>query len=90
MAWRRRRASGVRGNPAELVELAEAEVVGVVDDDGVDVGHIDAVLYDCSRQEHVIVSGGEVADGLFEFLGGHLSVSHHHPEVGDEAGELRL
>ena len=67
------------------MELAEAEILGVVDDDGVDAWHVDAALDDGGGEEHVVVVGGEVDDGLLEALGGHLPVGHGDACVGHQA-----
>ena len=61
-----------------LVQVGESEVVGSVDDDGVGVGYVDAVLDDGRRQQHVVVVVGKVEDNLLQFLGLHLTVSHRY------------
>ena len=71
--------------PAQLVQLRQAEVLGVVDDDGVYARHVHAALDDGGGEQHVVVVGGEIDDGLFKFLGRHLAVGHDGAGVGDEA-----
>ena len=67
------------------MELGEAEVLGVVDDDGVDVWHVDAALDDGGRKEYVVVVVGEVEYGFFELLGWHLAVACDDSGVGHKA-----
>ncbi len=67
------------------MQLAEAEVLGIVDDDGVDIGHVDTALYDGCGEEHVVIVVGEVDNSLLKFLGGHLAVGHDGAGVGHKA-----
>ena len=69
------------------MEVAEPEVLGPVDDDGVGVGDVDAGLDDGGRDEHVVVVVGEVEDDFFQLLGGHLPVADGNACVGDGAVE---
>ena len=50
----------------QLVELAEAEQVGAVDDEGVDRRHVDARLDDGGADQHVVLALPEVVDDLLE------------------------
>ena len=63
---------------AKLVQLAKSETVRIVDKDGVDVGHVHAVLDDGGGQKQIVVTVGEVYDGLLHLLGRHLAVGYHH------------
>ena len=65
-----------------LVQVAQSEVVGIVDDDGVGVGDVYAVLHDGGGEEHIVVVVDEIHDDLLQFLGLHLSVSYRHTAVG--------
>ena len=57
--------------------------MGTIDDDGVGVGDIDAVLHDGGREQHVVVVVREVEHYLLELLGLHLSVTNGDAAVGD-------
>ncbi len=70
---------------SQLMQLAETEVLGIVDDDGVDIGHVDTTLYDGCGEEHIVVVVGEVDNRLLKFLGGHLAVGHDGAGVGHKA-----
>ncbi len=70
--------------PAQLVQLAQAEVLRVVDDDGVDARHVYAALDDGGAEQHVVVVGGEVHDGLLQLFGRHLAVGHCDARVGHQ------
>ena len=67
------------------MQIAQTITVGVVDDDGVHVGHVDAVLDNCGREQHVIVTVAKVDDGLLQLLGRHLAVSHGHAGIRHDA-----
>ena len=67
------------------MQVAQAITVGIVDDDGVHIGHVDAVLDDRGREQHVIIMVAKVDDGLLQLLGRHLSVSHGHAGIGHDA-----
>ena len=60
---------------AQLVELREAELVGVVDDDRVDVGNVDPVLDDRRRDEHVDLAVDEARHDRLELVLAHLPVA---------------
>ena len=61
--------------PAQLVQLGEAEPVGVVYDQRVRVGDVESGLDDRRAYEHVDVAMPEVADYAVELLLPHLAVS---------------
>ena len=75
---------------AQLVQFAQTEVLGVVHNDSVHVGHVDAALHDGGGQQHVVIVVGEIDDGLFELVGGHLSVRHEGACIGHHAFHHRL
>jgi len=68
-------------SPAELVELGEAEAVGMGDDHDVGVGHVDAHLDDHAGHQGVDLAGGETPHHLVLFALGHLPVQQVHAEV---------
>ena len=67
---------------AELVEIAQAEPVGAVDDDGVGVGNIEAALDDRGADEHVDLAFDEPVHDVFEFVFAHLAVADIDAECG--------
>ena len=67
----------------ELVELAEAEGVGVVHDEGVGPGEVHAVLDDGGAHEDVVVAVEEGEHDLLEGPLPHLPVGDGHPGLGD-------
>ena len=77
-----RLAVGTSNATAHLVKVGESEAVGVVDDDGVGVAYVDAVLDDGRREQHVVVVVHEADENLLKLLGRHLSVSDSHTRVG--------
>ena len=67
---------------AKLMQFAQSEVLCVVDDDCVDIGHVDTRLDYRSGEEHIVVVVGEVDYGSLKFLGRHLSVGYDCACVG--------
>src|SRR5581483_1279276 len=53
---------------AELVEVAQAETVGAVDDDGVGVGNIEAAFNDRGRQEDIKLAVDKCGHDFFELV----------------------
>ena len=70
---------------AELVQVAQAEGVGLVDEDGVGVGDVDAALDDGGRHQHVVRTLDEVGHDPLELLPVHLAMADAHPGVRHEA-----
>ena len=60
---------------AKLVQFGKAEAVGVVDDDGIGVGDIEAGFDDGRADQHIDPALHEVDHRLFEFVFGHLAVA---------------
>ena len=67
------------------MQSTQAEALGVVDDNGVDIRHIDAVFDDCGGYEHIVVVIGKVDNYLLEIFGLHLAMTHHHAGIGHNA-----
>ncbi len=72
---------------AQLVELAEAEVVAALDDQGVGVGDVDAGLDDGGGDEHVELLLPEVDDHLLQGLLGHLAVGGGDTRLRDDLAQ---
>ena len=70
------------------MELAEAETVGPVDDEGVDRRHVDARLDDRRADQHVVGPCPEVEHDLFEGALVHLAVGDGDPGIGDERAQV--
>ena len=67
--------------PAQLIQLAQAKAVRVVDDDGIHVGDIQAGLYDSRRHQHVRLAAHEFQHDLLQFPLLHLPVGKDHVRV---------
>ena len=72
----------------QLMELAQAETVGMVDDQRVRIGDIKTGLDDCGTHEHVYVAMPEVADDLVELLLPHLAVGDADVRLGHQRVDL--
>ena len=59
---------------AHLIELREPKAVGIVDDDRIRIGDIDAILDDARRKQDVIMSLVKVHHDLLQNILAHLSV----------------
>ena len=75
--------------PPQLVELREAEGVRALDDQGVGVRDVQAVLDDRRADQDVVLALPELVDGALEPLLGHLPVRGGDPGLGHEPAELR-
>src|ERR1700678_2013154 len=73
----------------QLMELAEAEQVGAVDDKGVHRRHVDARFDDRGTDEHVVVALGEVDHHLLESCLVHLPVRYRDRCLGHELTQSR-
>ena len=73
--------------PADLVELGEAVVFGVFDDERVGVRDVDARLDDRGADEDVDVAADEGVPDPFDVVAVHFSVCHGDPGVGDGGGD---
>ena len=64
------------------MQVGESEVVCVVDDDGVGIRDVDAVLHDGGGEQNVVVVVHEAHDDALHLLGLHLSVADGDACVG--------
>ena len=64
-----------------LVNVGESIVLCAVDDDGVGVGHVDAVLHNRRGEHHVVVVVHEVEDNLLQVLRIHLPMTYTHARI---------
>ena len=60
------------------MQVAHAELVGVVDDYGVGIGDVQAGFDDVGTNQHIVLFVDEVDQGFFEFVGLHLAVCCRH------------
>ena len=63
---------------AKLVELGQTQLVGVLDDQGVDVGDVDAGLDDGGADQNPDLAVGHALHDVAELLLVHLAVGHGH------------
>lgn len=68
---------------AHLVQVTEAEVLRLVDDNGIGIGYVDATFDDGSGKQHVVIVIDEIKDYLLQFGRLHLSVSDTDTAVGN-------
>src|SRR5262245_39956535 len=73
---------------AELVEVAQAEAVGAVNDDGVGVGDVGAALEDGGGEEDVGFAIDKFGHDFFEVVAMHLAMADDDAGVGQEGLEL--
>ena len=74
--------------PADLVELAQAEGVGALDDERVRLRDVDPRFDDRRRDEHVGVAREERVHPLLEIALAHLAVRDEEAEAGAELAQL--
>ena len=51
------------------MEVAKPELLGVVDDDRIGVGHVDAALHDTGSDQYVVFIVHEIEDDLLQLSG---------------------
>jgi hypothetical protein len=69
---------------AKLIELGEAELVGILDDEGVGVGDVESGFDDGGADEDINFALDESDHNRFEFFLVHLSVTDRDTGLGDE------
>ncbi|MEZ4808218.1 MAG: hypothetical protein R2815_12215 [Flavobacteriales bacterium] len=74
---------------AQLVQVAEAEVLRLVHDDRVRVRDVEAVLHDGGADEHIGVALDEVEHHLLELVAFELTVAHAHARRAPACGSCR-
>ena len=67
---------------AHLVQLGQAEMVGIVHDNRIGVSHVQPILYQTGAQEHVVSSFVKIKHDLLQQRPCHLA-------VGDADGNIR-
>ena len=75
--------------PAQLVQLADAEALGALDEHDRRVGDVDADLDDRRRDEHVGLAGGERRHRLLLLARAHLAVQQRDAVVGSSPPRSR-
>ena len=80
--------TGAADPAPQLVELAEAEQVGPVDDERVHRRHVDARLDDRRADEHVVLALPEVEHDLLERALVHLPVGDGDARLGHELADV--
>src|SRR6185437_11502871 len=61
---------------------AETKMMGVVDDDGIDVGNIHAAFHDIGTNQHIVFPVDKVEDTFFQLVAFHLPVRITNTEIG--------
>jgi hypothetical protein len=79
---------GAADAAADLVELAQAEHVGALDDQRVRLRDVDPRLDDRGRDEHVRVSAQERVHLLLQLALLHLAVGDDEAELGAQLAQL--
>ena len=67
------------------MQVAQPEVVSLIDDDGVHVGNVDTTLNDGGGNQHIVIEIDEIKNNFLQCLGVHLSVSDTDAGIGDVA-----
>jgi len=68
---------------AQLVKIGQAVVVGLVDENRVGVGDVQAALDDRRRHQHIDLAAHELQHRLFQLVASHLAMRHRDPHFGD-------
>ena len=70
--------------PAKLVQVAQPELMCIVDDDRVGIGNVQAGFDDIGAHENIVFVGYEIEHMFFEFLPLHLPVGHPDADIRTE------
>ena len=88
--FRRRRQQETKGlliasphPPAQLVQIAQPEMLGVMDDHRIRIRDIDPVFHDGGRQQDIVIVVHETRYHLFQLFGIHLPVADGYPTIRD-------
>ena len=65
------------------MQLTQTVSVGIVNDNGIGIGHIDTVFNDCSCDQHIIFVMNKIEDKPFQFCGRHTAMPHCYACIGD-------
>ena len=80
--------AGGAAHPApELMELAQAEAVGVLNNQGVGVGNVQAGFNDGGAHQYLDFSLGHGLHHIPQGILAHLAVGHGHGDAGNPAAE---
>ena len=63
------------------MEVGESEPMGIVDDDGVGIGYVDAILHNCCGKQHVVIIINKAHNDFLQFFGFHLPMTDSHPAI---------
>ena len=67
-------AVGTPHAAAQLIQLGQAEAVGVIDDHGIGARHIQAVFNDGGAQQHIVLAGVEIQHHILQRVLLHLAM----------------
>jgi hypothetical protein len=70
---------------AKLVQVGQAVAVGVVDEDRVRVGNVEAALDDRRGEQNIRLAAHEPQHDVFQFALGHLPVADVDPRLRHDA-----
>ena len=73
---------------AQLVEVAQAEAVGAIYDDGIGIRDIEAAFDDGRGEEDIGFAIDESGHDFFEFVAIHLAMTDNDARLGNEAAQL--
>ena len=72
------------------MQVGEAELLGIVNDDRIGIRHVDTALDDAGRNQHVVFVIDEVEDDLFQLLRFHLPVADGYTGIRHFASDQRF
>ena len=75
---------------AHLVQLGQAEMVGIVHDNRIGVSHVQPILYQTGAQEHVVSSFVKIKHDLLQQRPCHLAVGDADGNIWQQGLQLVL
>ena len=72
---------GTAHTTTHLMQVRQSKAMCVVDDYGIGIRYVDAILYDSGRDKYVVIIVHETYYNLLQFLRSHLTMTYGDPAV---------
>ena len=70
---------------AQLVQIAQSKLVGIVDNDRIHIGNIHTALHDIGTNQHIIFLIDKIQDPFFQFMTFHLPMCITDAQIGTKS-----
>src|SRR4051794_36080869 len=81
---------GATTDPAsQLIELGQTKTIRIINDDGVDVGDVDAGLDDGRAEQEIKIVADEPENDILEHIFIHLTMTDANARLGNQFAQFR-